>query len=671
VPSTELPQTSVAGCGGAELVSRTMMRRFAVLSAEVEPRPEPVHATIAASNAAQAKSNLAAIKFSGDSSRVGVLPAYAERLKMKKSLVAIALAVTTIAPAWPVAATEPQRSKPVYTSSVVESSRVPMRDGETLFIMIERPVVPAGVKVPVILTFSPYNILNSPLPPDAQYSRDSFAEFFVPRGFARAFADVRGTRESSGCWDYGGTVERRDGYDLVEWLAARPWSNGKIGMVGGSYEGTTANSTAVERPPHLATIVPIASIDRWYDYAYMNGVRWLLNSEETTDEGVDTPLGFDFGFAAPPPVDVRAASWPDATADRYRMCDRDTHTLHGYDTQPDYDAFWIERDYRRGASAITIPTFVVHGLDDYNVKSTGGIEMYRRVKGPKRMVLGQWPHALGVTMADLHPWFDQWLLGLDAHALDGPQVRVQSSDQVWHAEKDWPPPNEDSRPLWLAAQGALTPAAPPPSTGTLLDDPTVDEDRMMREGTDPAVLRFAGEPAATPTRIAGEPLVTLDVAADRVGGHLATLLAEVAPDGTWKRISRGFLNLRYRNGLERGEDLTPGKSERVSFTLMPADHVVAPGNRVVLALTGSNVLWAVPDENRPVLTVGLGSSVVTLPVVRPVAAPPKPPTAAPRVLPRRLPGTGVGAPDAGFALMAVAFALAITGRRPRVNTRKH
>ena len=128
-----------------------------------------------------------------------------------------------------------------------------MRDGVHLDVSIWVPDVPAGVKIPVILTLTPYNVLNFPTGVDPTTLPDSQASWFVPRGYARAFADVRGTRNSEGCYDYGGAGERHDGYDLVEWLAAQTWTNGgadgvPVGMVGTSYEGTTANAAAREHP---------------------------------------------------------------------------------------------------------------------------------------------------------------------------------------------------------------------------------------------------------------------------------------------------------------------------------------------------------------------------------------------------------------------------------------
>jgi len=569
----------------------------------------------------------------------------------------------------------------MYTESVVETARVPMRDGETLFVEIRRPVVPSGVRVPIILTLSPYNDLSSPFPAEIAGLTDgeSLATFFVPRGYARAIADVRGTRESSGCWDYGGIKERQDGYDLVEWLGTRPWSNGKVAMIGTSYEGTTANAAAVERPPHLATIVPIASIDRWYDYAYMNGVRWFLNTESATDEGFDTPAAFDFGLAVPPPADARAAEWSDAVVDRYAPCDQLDHTTHGYNPQPDYDAFWLERDYRVRAQNITIPVLVGHGLDDFNVKTTGGLEMFHRARGPKRLVIGQWTHdtpggtSIGTWGNLLWRWFDQWLLGLDTRVKQDPAVDVEDTKGKWHQESTWPPTTARARTFWLGSGGSLAATPGPAAEESLLDLPTMTEDRMMSDGSDPGRLLYVGAPVQRDTRIAGEPGVTLKMTSDSTSTHIAMLLADLAPDGTFDRISRGFMNPRYRHGFEHGEDLTPGQLFTVSFSLSPADHIVAAGHRIAVAVAGSNLAWAVPDLQRAQNTVHLGGalgSTITLPVVEPVAvkgAKAVRPAPMPRPKPSRsMPATGVGRALWALGLVGAAIVFEAVLRRTRL-----
>src|SRR5688500_2708069 len=105
--------------------------------------------------------------------------------------------------------------------------------------------------------YSPYSTLLEPEP-----AKDGVGMDWVPKGYARAVADVLGTRGSTGCWDYGGPDEQQAGVDVVKHLAAQPWSNGNVGMMGVSYEGTTATMVAArgDDVPELKAIVPIAAI---------------------------------------------------------------------------------------------------------------------------------------------------------------------------------------------------------------------------------------------------------------------------------------------------------------------------------------------------------------------------------------------------------------------------
>src|SRR5688500_15641577 len=118
---------------------------------------------------------------------------------------------------------------------------VPTRHGK-LYLEVVHPTSGGDiVQAPLILTLSPYSALG----------RTGDKADWVPNGYARGYADVVGTGNSGGCYDYGGLREKETGYDLVEWVAKQKWNTGKIAMMGGSYDGTTANATAVMRPPHL------------------------------------------------------------------------------------------------------------------------------------------------------------------------------------------------------------------------------------------------------------------------------------------------------------------------------------------------------------------------------------------------------------------------------------
>ena len=202
----------------------------------------------------------------------------------------------------------------------------------------------------MILTYSPYNVLG-----EGSETQDSYGTRYVPSGYARAVADVLGTRNSSGCWDYGGAKEQQSGVDLVNFLASREWSNGKVAMIGGSYDGTTANMVAARSSdaPGLAASSRSPRSRAGTATPTTHGVRYSGNSQRPTDEGFDTPLRVRLRLrphAADRPVGDRRRARPDPS-----RATPSTHTQKGYDTAPDYDDFWLERDYRKDAGALQRP----------------------------------------------------------------------------------------------------------------------------------------------------------------------------------------------------------------------------------------------------------------------------------------------------------------------------
>jgi predicted acyl esterase len=125
--------------------------------------------------------------------------------------------------------------------------RVPLRDGVNLNATVYRP---DSLKdpLPVIFLFTPY-------PEDTTHPSGAY---FAAHGYIYAVVDVRGRGDSEGVFDPF-AHEGQDGYDIVEWFAKQPWCNGKVAMFGGSYAGGDQWLTAMMRPPHLTTIVPVAS----------------------------------------------------------------------------------------------------------------------------------------------------------------------------------------------------------------------------------------------------------------------------------------------------------------------------------------------------------------------------------------------------------------------------
>src|SRR3954470_8243750 len=398
---------------------------------------------------------------------------------------ALALALLLL---FPVAA---EAADPVH-----EIVKVPTKYGR-MWAEVTRPA--GSEKVPIILTLSPYNSTREN--PGGYVSDDSLAKTYVPKGYARVFADVVGTRNSTGCWDYGGPREQQSGVDLVNALAKLPWSNGKVAMIGGSYDGTTANMVAVRGAdvPGLASIVPQSAINHWYGYAYQDGVRYSGNTENHSDEGIDTPLGFDFGIARTPPTHPTSPQQiTDLLTGRYTPCDSADHTAHGYDTTPDYDAFWLGRDYLKNAARVRWPFLVTHAWPDYNVKQSEGTEFCQAL-GPrtplKMLFMFQGTHEGAPSVPYdklLERFFDHTLKGVENGIANDPPVLTQgragtTPDKGFKAESAWPPAGTQGVALELGrdadGKGVVAPGAKGKDAG-YTDSGNSTEEEAMQHATD-------------------------------------------------------------------------------------------------------------------------------------------------------------------------------------------
>jgi X-Pro dipeptidyl-peptidase len=537
-----------------------------------------------------------------DYGRRQIVRSAALQTAMRRPLLAAALALLLLPAAAPAADT-------------FETVRVPTVDGNTLHVEIARPE--GATDAPIILTYSPYNTLAETRSPNL--ANDALFKRFGPKGYARAVADVLGTRNSTGCWDYGGAKEQQSGVDLVNALAGLEWSNGRVAMIGGSYDGTTANMVAARGAdvPGLAAIVPQAAISRWYGYAYQDGVRYLLNSEEPADEGFDTPLAFDFGLSRTPPTDPDAAlgTLPGRTS----ACEAPEHTQHGYDRDPDYDAFWQERDYLKDAGRFRVPALVTHGWQDYNVKQSEGVDLFRAL-GPdvpfKKLFVFQGAHGTPAHeeyAALLERFLARTLMGEQNGIESEPAVltegRTASETVPLRAEASWPPAGTETVEVALrrpdgAGEASFTDTATG-SEEVALHDPEAERGWLF----------YATEPVGADTRLAGSAVLDALVKVSDDHGQLAPTLVDLAPDGTAKAISRGFMNLRYRNGLARAEPVPPGEPVRARVRFAPQDHTVRRGHRIGVVVQGSNVVWAVPDEPGVRTTVVHEGSDLELPVV--------------------------------------------------------
>jgi X-Pro dipeptidyl-peptidase len=495
------------------------------------------------------------------------------------------------------------------------------------------PDVEAGSdeKFPVILTYTPYSVLYQTLDPRRESrADDAVADYFVPKGYARAVFDVVGTYGSTGCTDFGGLGERKTAAAVVEFLAAQDWSNGKVGMIGGSYDGTTAVAAAIEAPDALKAVIPQVAIDRWYDYMYNDGVRLTLEDSATglIDPPVNSPLDYDTLYGVVPPypsVTSDPAGVAAVLADHLNPCNRVENQQRGYQTDPVYDDFWVERDYRALAGNVKAAVLLEGAWLDDNVKHWATTRFFQALPEgegapDKRMVIGQWSHSASrfpdakeVRLA----WFDHFLKGVPSDALSLPAVDTQGSDGVRRQEDSWPPEGTQDTTFSFTAgtpgESQLGAGGAAPTWRDL--DPALTEDRVLRRLCASTCARFTAQPVTANMRIVGSPRLEITAVTDAASTHVVPLLLDVAENGAAKVVTRGIFNTNQREGLAASKPLTPGLPWSATIELWDTDWTLAKGHHLELVLVSTEARWALSDQTRATTSLDLDASSLTVPLL--------------------------------------------------------
>ena len=624
-----------------------------------------------------------------------------------------------------------------YDGAIVEHYQVPTRKNppscqptvslatcpDLVWVDVIRPDTTA--KVPTIMMASPY-FNNSgrgfkgerkkphqatPNPPAEPLTGfpEWYDEYFVPRGYAFAAMDLRGTRNSSGCQTYGDRDEVTDAVDVIDFLAEQPWSSGKFGMTGGSYDGTIANGAAVEapisakHPDALAAIIPIRAIGAWYDYHFFNGVQ--------SEGHLLTPGSFTI---LRPPTDTPNSGtddvlYPVHVAERLACVGTFGAVAAGGYAAPYQDAsspFWAERDFVKDAAGVRAATFIIHGLFDFNVKPHNAGYLWSALPPglPKKLWLlngdhfdprcpseetcSAGGHTVPFPVADRyieanHRWWLQFLKGVEAGATRVP-VEVQQRDGSLVGSPTYPVPGP-RQTLALTADGKALPAS-----GGAGDEGEVQYADGPLGGGAPRAVTFVTAPFSRPTRLSGQIDFALTFSATGPDTTFAIRVDDLPPgaeddaEGGGSRYdvrepdevvtaTYGYLRASYRDSVKPGPErsvpttptpLTPGQRYEVGFSSLHTDYLVPAGHR--LRFTVSNTAGGTVAANTGgtvSLAVGDGGSTITLPVAMSRSAPP-PRVTAPRVPPRRpqpLPATG-GLPDVALALLGAGL-LATAARR--------
>ena len=423
---------------------------------------------------------------------------------------------TTLAPAPVADSTVAPESTPRYGIVVARDVMVAMRDGVRLATDIYRPAIdgePVAGRFPTILGRTSYDKT------DPNMWVRPVADYFVPRGYAVVLQDLRGRQKSEGTGQYFQTcnpTEGPDGYDTVEWVAAQPWSNGRVGVTGSSHGSIVQQVMALYRPPHLTAMWPDVGPTNIYHHMSREGGAMALHmfgamfnhardAQEIADNEPARRVLFD-GMEHMDELVLQTPFKPGHTP--LAVVPHLEQTLFDFYYRGAYDDFWSrdccdqERYFDRHADVPS--TFSGGWYDPFAIGTTNYFAaMQSQNSTPQRLLMGPWTHGAmrghGQTwIGDVDfgaearwgdaaynqerlRWFDRWLNDQPNGVEHEPPVRIfvmgggdgtrnrdgrLNHGGRWRTEQEWPLARSRPTPFYLQPGGELRPQPPAASAAS-------------------------------------------------------------------------------------------------------------------------------------------------------------------------------------------------------------
>jgi putative CocE/NonD family hydrolase len=525
---------------------------------------------------------------------------------------------------------------PAEAVKIEFNRRVPMRDRVELSADIYRPEAPG--RYPVILSRTPYTKTSG--------STFKIAKYFVSHGYVFVAIDVRGRGDSDGVFvPYAN--DGVDGYDAIEWCAAQEWSTGKVGTIGGSYNGIIQWLTAVQQPPHLAAMIPMVSPSDPF-------VEWPT--------GLPLPqtlswFHFTSGHVA---QNMEAVDWTKLYwhLPMITMDDAMGRPNRNWDDEVKHsklDSWWESRRYQNKFDRVKVPALGISGWYDdeqigtpLNFARMTGKTIDEQVRRSQKMLMGPWPHAINSTsklgavdygstaIIDLNDtwlrWFDYWLKGIDNGVMKDPPVRIfVMGENVWRYENEWPIGrtqwakyfiHSSGRANTLNGDGSLSTIEPaneatdgykydPANPVPFITDASFaqiggpDDYRKVEERED--VLVYTSGALSTDTEVCGPIKVKLFASSSARDTDFMAKLIDVWPDGFAQRLIDGMVRARFRDGMDKPSLIDPGNIYGYELDLWNTCQLYKTGHRIRLEISSS----AFPKYDRNLNTgASLGETTV-------------------------------------------------------------
>jgi putative CocE/NonD family hydrolase len=548
---------------------------------------------------------------------------------------------------------------------------IPMRDGVKLYTVI---VIPKGAtRAPILLTRTPYDASSRAAREESPHMLDELPQgddVFVHAGYIRVFQDVRGkygsegkylmTPPPSGPLNLSGPNDTTDAYDTIDWLVKNvPETNGKVGMIGSSYEGFTVVMALIDPHPALKVACPESPMvdgwmgDDWFHYGAFREINLDYFAEQTEVRGSGQMI----------PREGR-----DDYTNYLKLGSAGDFARSGgleqlpfwrkVEEHPAYDAFWQGQALDRimAKAPLKVPVMWLQGLWDQE-DMWGAIHSYEAVE-PKDttntmnyLVMGPWRHSqvnyeadsLGALRWDgdtalqfrrgvLLPFFNQYLLEGAPKADTPPVLIYNTGENHWDRLQSWPPSCEKgcadgTKPLYLTADMGLSfeaPSVESPKFDEYVSDPTkpvpyiprpvmavdgeawvtwlVHDQRFVDSRSD--VLSYETAPLTESLRLSGAPIANLVASTSGTDSDWVIKLIDVYPPsvpgdpdmgGYELPVSLDIFRGRYRSSFEHPEAIAPGKPLTYRFALPTVNHVFLPGHRVMVQI--QSTLFPLYDRN--------------------------------------------------------------------------
>lgn len=489
---------------------------------------------------------------------------------------------------------------------------IPLRDGTRLAADVHLPAADQ-LPAPAIVAGTPYD--------KSKPWEDTGA--FRAAGYVGVTYDVRGRGKSEGVWHpYEG--DGKDGYDVVEWVAAQEWCSGKVGMIGSSYLGWVTVATVAEQPPHLFAAIPSAAPGRWFEeLPYAGGCFYLFNvwwfaacRRRLTDMTGDMreilrmlpveAMGDEIQPAGP--------GWPE---------------LMEHDT---YDEAWRNRRWE-GHYDFDVPMLHVTGWhDDTN---RGAIHHYEQMvatspaKDDQFLLVGPWLHGgtrfpsesyEGMEFPDAALDMDGIYTRFFDHFLKGEPNGVETEERIrfydqgedtWKVRPEWRGGTEDQE-VFLGAGGSLGSAPGPDGSDEYRYDPMhpngywpLGEEehgdppfRLAALEEQDGVLAWTTEPLAEDLTVHGWNEVDLFAESDREDTDWHLKLADVDEDEVSRWYGWGCLRASYGDDPLQPAAIVPGEVKKYTVPLTPLFHTFKAGHRIRLLLASSEFPFFARNLNR-------------------------------------------------------------------------